>query len=87
MQIKILDSNIEPRTSKAGKNFNVQVLLVELDGERRKLEIFHNDNSKVYKAGLYKIADSSFHINDYKKLEIKWLKFEPVQAAAAVRTA
>lgn len=87
MQIKVISSSVEDRHSdKTGKDWKVQVLLVELNLERRLLEIFHNQNSELYKTGSYKIADSSYVINEYKKLELKWLKLEPL-SVANVRTA
>ena len=58
-----------------------------MNDERRKIEIYHGKDSTVYKAGIYKISDSSFDIEN-KNLIIKWLEFEPIaQATPAQRTA
>jgi len=49
----------------------------------QEVTINHPDDGVAYPAGLYTVADGSFYIDEYKKLQIGGLKLVPIGTGAA----
>ena len=81
MNIKIVKSEVVNKTSKAGKQYQIQRLLVEFGDERQWLEYFHGQDSEKYEIGIYQLSPESLMIVNKKLVISDFPTFNKVQAA------
>jgi len=85
VEIKSVETKqVEGISKLTGKPFSfpAQSGFIGINGEVRRLEFGLGTNQAPYKPGRYRVADSTFTVNRYGRLEVDRLVLEPQGAPA-----
>src|SRR5579872_5143699 len=92
MRVKIVSTEVISRTIKSRRTgndstFREQVGVVQLGKyETREINVPLERDQAAYPLGEYDVLDSSFTVNQYKRLEVGRLALRPVASAVGVGT-